>query len=703
MAGVRLSEVLSDYNLLAAWVKVRENHGGPGVDGVSIEDFEGGLMRSLDGLRKEVLAGTYRPRPLLRVEVPKSGGGVRPLSIPAVRDRVLQTAVALRLTPVFEAEFEDVSFAYRRGRSVDQAVARIERLRDEGYRWVVDADIRNFFDEIDQDLLVQEVETLVKDPGILGLVRLWLRAEVQDGERSYRVTRGVPQGSPLSPLLSNLYLDRLDEALLDEDLKLVRFSDDFVVLCRNRAAAEQALELTGEVLEGLRLALHEEKTRVVDFDHGFRFLGVQFIRSMAFKARFRETEIVSSGLPRPAGPPPGPVTAEARPDPGGEGVPGKEVGDTGAALPQPGQAPGDNSLEAETPDEFVPPEASDAALPGGHDPRLRTLYLLQHGQVLGKESQRLVVRHEDRVVNEIPAIKVDQIMVFGNAQITTQAMQFCLRQRIPIYLLSARGRYFGVIDSFDTDPVLLQREQFRRADEPGFCLAIARAFVRGKIANSRIVLQRQSRKREAPALNEAARRLKGVLQRSEKAQTLDELRGFEGTAARIYFAAVADTLDASWRFRGRNRQPPLDPVNAMLSYGYTLLFYNIYSLLRARGLNPHVGYLHPLRAGHPALASDLVEEFRAIVVDAVVWALAFNMRLSPGDFVWPQREGEACLLDEQARRVFIRQMEGKFNAPIRHPLSGLKLDYRRCMEHQVQRLAAVIRGTEPHYQAMVLR
>jgi CRISPR-associated protein Cas1 len=294
-------------------------------------------------------------------------------------------------------------------------------------------------------------------------------------------------------------------------------------------------------------------------------------------------------------------------------------------------------------------------------------------------------------------------MVFGNAQITTQAMQFCLRQRIPIYLLSARGRYFGVVDSFDTDPVLLQREQFRRADEPDFCLDLARRFVHGKIANSRIVLQRQSRKREAPALNEAARRLKGVLQNSEKAQSLDELRGFEGNAARIYFAAVAATLDASWRFKGRNRQPPLDPVNAMLSYGYTLLFYNIYSLLRARGLNPHVGYLHPLRAGHPALASDLVEEFRAIVVDAVVWSLAFNMRLSPSDFVWPQREGEGCLLNEQARRVFIRQMESKLNAPIRHPLSGLKLDYRRCMEHQVQLLAAVIRGTEPHYQAMVLR
>ncbi|MBA1333302.1 hypothetical protein QQ73_20390, partial [Candidatus Endoriftia persephone str. Guaymas] len=145
------------------------------------------------------------------------------------------------------------------------------------------------------------------------------------------------------------------------------------------------------------------------------------------------------------------------------------------------------------------------------DPRLRTLYLLKHGQVLGKASERLLIRQNGRVKQEIPAIKVDQIMIFGNAQITTQAMQFCLRERIPIYLLSGAGRYYGVVDSFDTDPVLLQKAQFERADDPQFCLRLAQNILHGKISNSRTLLRRLARKRQAPALEQAAQQLKRLL------------------------------------------------------------------------------------------------------------------------------------------------------------------------------------------------
>lgn len=141
----------------------------------------------------------------------------------------------------------------------------------------------------------------------------------------------------------------------------------------------------------------------------------------------------------------------------------------------------------------------------------------------------------------------------------------------------------------------------------------------------------------------------------------------------------------------------------MLSYGYTLLFYNIYTFLRARGMNPHVGYLHPLRAGHPALASDLIEEFRAIIVDTVVLSLVLNARISLDDFTWPGTQSAACLLSDSGRRTFINALETKLNSPIRHPQSGLHLDYRRCIEHQVKHLAAMIRGREERYHLMVIR
>lgn len=278
-----------------------------------------------------------------------------------------------------------------------------------------------------------------------------------------------------------------------------------------------------------------------------------------------------------------------------------------------------------------------------------------------------------------------------------------MQKHIPIFLLSAKGYYYGVIDAFDTESVTLHREQFLKADDHTFCLQLSAAILHGKLANSRLVLQRVKRRHHAPELTQAAKQLSEIIKHLPKANTLDQLRGYEGIAARIYFQAFVATLEPHWQFNKRNKNPPLDPVNAMLSYGYTLLFYNVYTFLRARGLNPHIGHLHPLRQGHPALVSDMIEEFRALMVDSVVFNIALQNKLSPDDFILPEQTGQPCLLKPEARKYFIKQLENKFNARLLHPVSGLKLDYRRCIEHQVNHLAAVIRQTTPKYQAMILR
>jgi len=701
-----LEDIITDANLLAGWAKVRENQGGPGVDGQTIEQFERKLQSHISTLRNEVHYDTYRPLPLLRVMIPKKSGGERALAIPAVRDRVLQSATAIVLTPLFEAEFEDVSFAYRRGRSVDKAATRVVSLREQGYRWVVDADIHAFFDEVDHRLLLKEVQKLVFDEGILRLIKRWLRARVRDGKHEYRLTRGVPQGSPISPMLANLYLDHLDEALLDENKKLVRYADDFLVLCKSREAAEDALELTEEVLHALHLEINERKTRIVDFNQGFRFLGVQFIRSLAFKLKYNHEQSrfdirpvkedeQREPLPQPSPPHVEASTAGLTTIAAAFAEAGIDADDfPDSAPPQP------DTTDTIEPEPIEPPDDDAPAITHRLDPLLRTLYLLKHGQVLGKESKRLVIRQNGVIQTEIPTIKVDQILVFGNAQITTQAMQLCLRERIPIYLLSAAGQYYGVIDSFDTEPVLLHKTQFSTAADPDFCLRVARGFIRGKIKNTRTLLNRLARNRRTPQLKQAALSLKRIHKQLDGAVDLDQLRGFEGNAARVYFQAMQATVHPDWQFTGRNRQPPGDPINALLSYGYTLLYYNVYSLIRARGLNPHVGYLHPMRAGHPALASDMVEEFRALVVDAIVWNLVLNNRISPDDFQWPTRPTEGCRMNSHVRTRLIRELEKKLNTPIIYPANGQRLDYRRCIEHQVNHLVAVIRGNTDEYLAM---
>lgn len=733
MTTVSLQNVIHPSTLYEAWEKVRTNKGVGGVDHVSLDDFEADLDKNIETLINEVTYETYRPLPLLRVDIDKSDGGKRPLSIPTIRDRVLQTAITLVLTPVFELEFEEISFAYRKGRSVNQAVSLIERLRDKGYKWVVDADIHRYFDEVNHNLLMQEVEKLVTDKGILHLIRQWLNATVVDRNQRYKLTKGIPQGSPLSPLLANLFLDQLDDTLLDKNYRLVRYADDFVILCKSADKAQDALEITADILEGLRLGFSKRKTSVVNFDEGFHFLGVQFIRTLAIKSKPQIAEKFQQSKQETATPIAQKIarlqklhkkrskikiTFEKPKQwysyalPAGTRYTSSE--EMREAFAEAGIIAKQFPSESQTVENIAPPEqleeqSCNKETTDSSEPRLKTLYLMEHGSTLGKEYERFIIKKKGMIIKQIPAIHIDQIMVFGNSQLTTQVMQFCLQERIPIYLLSGKGKYYGMVDSFSTEPVLLHREQFLRADDKAFCLQLAKQFIKGKITNSHLLLKRLTRNRTAPAFEQAVKQLKYSQEKIETASTLDQLRGYEGTAARINFQAIAATVDEKWRFTGRVKQPPTDPINAMLSYGYTLLFYNIYTLLRTRGLNPHVGYLHPMRMGHPALASDLMEEFRSIVVDAVVLNIVLNNKLSPEDFETLEEtagnlsaEKQPCLLTPKARGIFIRYLEKKLNANLTHPISKLKLDYRRCMEHQVNHLAAVIRGKETHYQPLIL-
>jgi len=268
-----------------AWVNVATNQGAPGIDGVSIDSVQAGGMEGvssfLDSLVAEVKAQSYRPQPLRRVNIPKAGkpGETRPLGIPALRDRVLMSAAKLVLEPIFEADFSPASFGFRPKRSAHDALEVIRQTANSGAHWVLDADIKSCFDEIDQDALMVLIERRVSDRAMLKLLRSWLRAGIIEGGVYSDISSGTPQGSPISPLLCNIALSVLDEELTKarrQSGTLIRFADDWVVLCPTKERAETARSIATTVLATLGLRLHPEKTRIVNLTkgaEGFDFLG----------------------------------------------------------------------------------------------------------------------------------------------------------------------------------------------------------------------------------------------------------------------------------------------------------------------------------------------------------------------------------------------------------------------------------------------
>jgi group II intron reverse transcriptase/maturase len=290
--------------LRRAFARVKENHGCAGADGVDLGVFEAELEARLECIQVAVESESYFAWPLRRIEVERHPGSSekRTLLVPSVADRVLQTAVAAWLEPILEPEFEECSFAYRRGRSVRMAVERVHALFHKGFTWLVDADIDDFFDSVDRELILSRLHPLVQDETVLRLVRLWLDYTVWDGLHLLRPSQGLPQGAVVSPMLANLCLDTLDERLLADGFQLVRYADDFVILARSRKAAERAYELTDDTLTELRLRLHAGKTRIVRYSEGFKFLGVIFLKELLlqpFRSGRRRLKLLSVAPPMP--------------------------------------------------------------------------------------------------------------------------------------------------------------------------------------------------------------------------------------------------------------------------------------------------------------------------------------------------------------------------------------------------------------------
>ena len=336
------------------------------------------------------------------------------------------------------------------------------------------------------------------------------------------------------------------------------------------------------------------------------------------------------------------------------------------------------------------------------------LYVDEQGCAIKKTGERILVAKENEILRDIPLIHLGQVVISGNVNLTTPAMQTLLHEGIPVVFLSAYGRYHGALTPQVSRNSLLRAAQHRIAEDPTRCLDLSKAFVQGKLANMRTMLQRrkwQATDKTDSVLDPLLTNIK-AMQRMEKrvhtATEISELLGIEGNASAMYFGAFNFMLKAEmgFEFHRRSRRPPADPTNALMSFAYSLLTADLMSAIQTVGLDPYIGFFHQLKYGKPCLALDLMEEFRSIIADSVVITLINNRRIKIEDFT---HSHGGWYLKPHRRKAFYAAYETRKNETITHPVFKYKLTFRRAMELQVRLLAKYLTGEIDRYTPLTIR
>jgi CRISPR-associated protein Cas1 len=287
---------------------------------------------------------------------------------------------------------------------------------------------------------------------------------------------------------------------------------------------------------------------------------------------------------------------------------------------------------------------------------MTTIYLTEHGSVLSRRENKLIISQSQEMIKDFPIEKVEAIVLVGSASITSPLMTELMERDITLTWISSAGKFFGRLEPSRTVNIERQMLQFKKAEDDKFSLEISKKWIEAKLKNSVVMLYRWSRERSELDLNEQIKQIKDIISKIPNSGDLDQLRGLEGYGSRCYFEALKKIIPEKFNFTERNRQPPRDPFNSLLSFGYTLLIYEIYTAITLKGLHPYRSFLHSPRRGHPALASDLMEEWRSMFADALALHCLSHKIVTEEDFVKiPESQGGGVYLTQEANKKFISQ------------------------------------------------
>ena len=622
--------------------------------------------------------GNYACAPLTGLFIRSNEQSYRPLAIPVIRDRLLQRAALQILAPDVNQLLDDSAYAYRAGLSRHNAAWKIEQAYRDGYRYVLEADIVSFFDNVDLSGIIARIQALWREDPIVKPMIDWLQAPVLfDGQKIQR-DRGLPQGAVISPMLSNLFLVDFDRRISDHDLKLVRYSDDFVVLARTAQQARDALTISEALLHDHGLKLNAEKTRIVSYDDGFRFLGFLFCRSVTLEVpsgRSRETAVVRSKpelkrLLEESSKPLAGWASNIDPD----------------NMEKQRKSFWSRSLKVDRPME------RDSA----------PLYLHGWGLQLSVYQEDLVIRDtRSNETNRLPWHAVSELILSGPPSLSGRFLYRAARDGKPITLCRQDGEILGVLHGPKARVRYeLLETQLRKSHDMDFCIRLAHKIVRGKIRNQTEVLRRQIR----PNLDGELKLLRSILEqiglKPFKIETMDELRGFEGNASAIYFKAFQRCLPDGFNHMGPRGRGAKDPTNALLNFLYTMVMRHVRLALMGAGLHPGIGLIHVSRGRFDALAADMMEEFRQIA-ELLTLRLFHRGTLKPEDF-YTNKDDPRMWLTRNARKRVILAFEERMDRPMRMEGYPAPLSFRDLMQRQAKLLRQVLLDQQTAYRPYIL-
>jgi CRISPR-associated protein Cas1 len=337
-----------------------------------------------------------------------------------------------------------------------------------------------------------------------------------------------------------------------------------------------------------------------------------------------------------------------------------------------------------------------------------TLYVIEQGAEIGCDGERIEVRRAAEVLAAVPLIKITDIVVFGNVGLTTPAIKRLLDRGVDVTFMTVEGRYHGRLIGEATAHVALRQAQYARAADPAWALRQAQAVVDGKLRNQRALLHRFTRNRASPPAEAeaAADALTDYIARVGRTTRIPALLGVEGSATACYFGGLRSLIGPDWNFSARQRRPPADPVNVLLSFGYTLLANKVRGAVQSAGFDPYLGFLHQLDYGRPSLALDLMEEFRPLLIDSLVLRVCGDGRITAEDFT-PGDAARPVVFGDAGKRRYLAAFEERMRTEATHPLgadSGPgKVSYLRCLELQARQLARAVRGQDEVYTPFTAR